>query len=124
MRTGSMAMAGPPRSSGGRSLRAESIRSFILRFDPGASYPYHNHPGGEELFVLSGSCSIEGAMLEAGDYLYTPPGPKHTRCKPKQDARSCSKFLPVPWLQGLAGEDQLELPVESGGTSSNVRPSG
>lgn len=52
-------------------------RSFLLRFEPGAKYPYHNHPAGEELFVLSGSCVIEGAMLEAGDYLYTAPGSKH-----------------------------------------------
>src|SRR5262245_56575140 len=45
---------------------------FLLRFEPGASYPYHNHPAGEELFVLSGSCVIEGTTVEAGDYLYTP----------------------------------------------------
>jgi hypothetical protein len=43
---------------------------FLLRFDPGAKYPYHNHPAGEELFVLAGSCIIEGATLGAGDYLY------------------------------------------------------
>ncbi len=52
--------------------------SFLLRFEPGASYPYHDHPAGEELFVLSGRCEIEGAVLEAGDYLYTPPGCKHS----------------------------------------------
>lgn len=53
-------------------------RSFVLRFEPGAKYPYHDHPAGEELFVLSGSCVIEGARLEPGDYLYTPPGSKHS----------------------------------------------
>jgi quercetin dioxygenase-like cupin family protein len=52
--------------------------SFLLRFEPGAKYPYHNHPAGEELFVLEGSCIIEGTTLEAGDYLYTPPGSKHS----------------------------------------------
>jgi quercetin dioxygenase-like cupin family protein len=52
--------------------------SFLLRFEPGAKYPYHRHPAGEELFVLSGSCVIDGATLEAGDYLYTPPGSKHS----------------------------------------------
>jgi quercetin dioxygenase-like cupin family protein len=52
--------------------------SFVLRFEPGAKYPYHDHPAGEELFVLSGSCVIEGTVLEAGDYLYTPPGSKHS----------------------------------------------
>jgi anti-sigma factor ChrR (cupin superfamily) len=52
--------------------------SFLLRFQPGAKYPYHDHPAGEELFVLSGSCEIEGAILGEGDYLYTPPGAKHS----------------------------------------------
>jgi quercetin dioxygenase-like cupin family protein len=52
--------------------------TFLLRFEPGAKYPYHDHPAGEELFVLSGSCVIEGATLAEGDYLYTPPGSKHS----------------------------------------------
>ena len=52
--------------------------SFLLKFEEGASYPYHNHPKGEELFVLEGSCIIEGATLKKGDYLYTPPRFKHS----------------------------------------------
>jgi quercetin dioxygenase-like cupin family protein len=65
-----------------KALRRDRVTgrapSFLLRFAPGATYPYHNHPAGEELFVLEGSCMIEGAALEAGDYLYTPPGSKHS----------------------------------------------
>ena len=65
-----------------KPLRTEPVtgrpRSFVLRFEHGAKYPYHNHPAGEELFVLSGSCVIEDATLEAGDYLYTAPGSKHS----------------------------------------------
>jgi len=30
------------------------------------------------LFVLRGSCIIENALLQQGDYLYTPPGFKHS----------------------------------------------
>ncbi|HOY12311.1 MAG TPA: cupin domain-containing protein [Saprospiraceae bacterium] len=52
--------------------------SFLLKFEKGAKYPYHNHPDGEELFVLEGSCIIEGAQLNQGDYLYTPPNFKHS----------------------------------------------
>ena len=52
--------------------------SILLKFEPGASYPYHNHPAGEELFVLEGSVILEGTILVAGDYLYTPPGFKHS----------------------------------------------
>jgi ChrR Cupin-like domain len=32
--------------------------SFLLRFEPGGNYPYHIHPAGEELFVLSGNGGI------------------------------------------------------------------
>ncbi|MDR6527753.1 MULTISPECIES: cupin domain-containing protein [Chryseobacterium] len=52
--------------------------TILLKFEPGASYPYHNHPAGEELFILEGSAHIAGAHLEKGDYLYTPPTFKHS----------------------------------------------
>jgi quercetin dioxygenase-like cupin family protein len=51
--------------------------SFILKFEAGASYPFHNHPAGEEAFVLSGEVFFNEAKLSKGDYLYTPPGFKH-----------------------------------------------
>ncbi|HEX2630404.1 MAG TPA: cupin domain-containing protein [Chitinophagaceae bacterium] len=51
--------------------------SIVLKFEAGARYPYHNHPGGEELFVLKGSCFVNDTELQAGDYLYTPKDFKH-----------------------------------------------
>ena len=66
--------------------------SFVLRFDPGAKYPYHSHPAGEELYVLAGGCLIEGALLEAGDYLYTAPGEKHS----VQTDSGCTLLFQVP----------------------------
>jgi quercetin dioxygenase-like cupin family protein len=51
--------------------------SIMLKFEPGAKYPYHNHPRGEEIFVLKGSCLVNDTLLNAGDYLYTPAGFKH-----------------------------------------------
>lgn len=52
--------------------------TILLRFEPGASYPYHNHPGGEEIFVLSGEAILENTVLSEGDYLYTPVNYKHS----------------------------------------------
>ncbi|KAB1230621.1 cupin domain-containing protein [Chryseobacterium viscerum] len=52
--------------------------SIILKFNPGASYPYHNHPAGEELLIMEGDATIAGAQLGKGDYLYTPPNFKHS----------------------------------------------
>jgi len=64
-----------------KSLRydqlAQRSKTILLRFEAGASYPYHNHPDGEELFVLQGNAIIEETLLTEGDYLYTPPGFKH-----------------------------------------------
>jgi quercetin dioxygenase-like cupin family protein len=51
--------------------------SILLKFEAGAKYPYHNHPGGEEIFVTKGTCRVNDTELHTGDYLYTPPGFKH-----------------------------------------------
>jgi quercetin dioxygenase-like cupin family protein len=52
--------------------------TILLKFEPGATYPYHNHPGGEEIFVLSGEAILENVILSEGDYLYTPVNFKHS----------------------------------------------
>ena len=51
--------------------------SFLLKFEAGASYPNHNHPAGEEIFVLEGEVRIGADQLNVGDYLYTAPGKTH-----------------------------------------------
>jgi quercetin dioxygenase-like cupin family protein len=52
--------------------------TILLKFEPNATYPYHNHPAGEEIYVLSGEAILENETLKEGDYLYTPPGFKHS----------------------------------------------
>lgn len=51
--------------------------TFLLKFEPGASYPNHTHPGGEEVYVLEGEVRFGATQLTAGDYLYTPPDATH-----------------------------------------------
>jgi quercetin dioxygenase-like cupin family protein len=57
---------------------AQRPPTFLLKFDPGASYPNHNHPAGEEVYVLEGRVRFGPDELSAGDYLYTPPGATHS----------------------------------------------
>lgn len=52
--------------------------TFLLKFEAGASYPNHNHPAGEEIFVLEGEVRFGPDQLKAGDYLYTAPGATHS----------------------------------------------
>jgi quercetin dioxygenase-like cupin family protein len=51
--------------------------TILLKFDAGATYPAHNHPGGEEIFVLEGDIRLGKDTLRKGDYLYTAPNNKH-----------------------------------------------
>lgn len=66
--------------------------TFLLKFEPGASYPNHNHPQGEEVFVLEGEVRFGAVELRAGDYLYTPPGMAHA----VHSRAGCVMLLVVP----------------------------
>jgi quercetin dioxygenase-like cupin family protein len=52
--------------------------TFLLKFEAGSSYPNHDHPAGEEVFVLEGEIRFGPDQLKAGDYLYTAPGATHS----------------------------------------------
>ena len=79
-----------------KSLRFDEAtqrsKTILLRFDAGASYPYHNHPAGEEIFVLEGQCEIHGEKLKKGDFLYTPPSGKHG----VKSELGCTLLLSIP----------------------------
>jgi anti-sigma factor ChrR (cupin superfamily) len=49
----------------------------IVRYVPQSSFPPHQHPGGEEILVLSGTFSAGGEHNPAGWYLRNPPGSSH-----------------------------------------------
>jgi quercetin dioxygenase-like cupin family protein len=51
--------------------------TFLVRFEAGTRFPAHNHPGGEEVYVLEGELLVGRDRLSAGDYLYTPPNGTH-----------------------------------------------
>jgi anti-sigma factor ChrR (cupin superfamily) len=78
------------------SLRFDETKqrstTILLKFDPGASYPYHNHPGGEQIFVLTGEVIIENTTLAQGDYLYTPENFKHS----VTTRTGCTLLLVIP----------------------------
>jgi quercetin dioxygenase-like cupin family protein len=61
-------------------LRRDTVTgesTSLVRFAPGARFPAHNHPAGEEIFVLEGDFQVGRHRLERGDYLYTPPDERH-----------------------------------------------
>ena len=66
--------------------------TILLKFDAGATYPAHDHPGGEEIFVIKGDLKLGKDHLYAGDYLYTPPNGKHA----VRSENGCVVLVSVP----------------------------
>lgn len=50
----------------------------LVEYLPGARFPQHRHPNGEEILVLSGVFSDEGGDYPAGSYLRSPAGSRHS----------------------------------------------
>ena len=53
-------------------------RVVLTRWAPGAEAAGHSHPGGEEFFVIEGSCSDEFGEYPAGTWVRYPPRTRHT----------------------------------------------
>lgn len=58
------------------SAEAGQVTS-VVRYDPGARFHAHDHPGGEEILVLEGVFSDEHGDWPAGTYLLNPEGFRH-----------------------------------------------
>jgi len=56
---------------------ARSVVTMVLRAEPGAVYPSHQHHGPEECFVISGSVVIDGRVLRAGDFHHADSDSEH-----------------------------------------------
>ncbi len=59
--------------------RPESgITTSVVRYEAGAAFSEHSHPGGEEIFVLEGEFADEFGVYSAGTYIRNPPGSHHS----------------------------------------------
>jgi hypothetical protein len=111
--TGSMEWTPSP---GGHVLRkrvhlagpAESGQvTSVVRYQPGASFPAHDHPGGEEILVLEGIFSDEHGDWPAGTYLLNPEGFHHA---PFSRA-GCTLLVK---LRQFPGTDRRHVAIQTG----------
>ena len=57
---------------------ARGAGTFLMHYAPGSRSPAHTHPGGEEIYVVSGKGRLDDLPIAAGDYIWTSPGEAHT----------------------------------------------
>jgi anti-sigma factor ChrR (cupin superfamily) len=105
----------------------------VVRYDAGSTFPAHDHPDGEEIFVLEGVFSDERGDWPAGTYLLNPEGFRHApfsrpgcvlfvklRQFPGRDRRAVAIATPVlPWQPGATpGSEVKPLYSQTGFTDS------
>ena len=89
---------------GNEDARATSV----VRYAPGASFPRHTHPLGEEIYVLRGDFQDEHGVYPAGTYLKNPPGSDHS---PKT-LGGCELFVKLRHLEATDAQRVVALPEE------------
>ncbi|MBI2380774.1 MAG: cupin domain-containing protein [Gammaproteobacteria bacterium] len=62
------------------------VQTALWRLKPGADFPAHGHASDEECLVLSGSISIGGHELKAGDFHYMYAGHRHPNITSREGA--------------------------------------
>ncbi|MBE9113913.1 cupin domain-containing protein [Nodosilinea sp. LEGE 07298] len=61
----------------------DGAAAALLRYQPGASVPYHLHTGFEHILVLSGSQTDANGTYPAGTLVINPPDTRHTVSSPE-----------------------------------------
>ena len=77
--------------------------SFVT-FEPNSFFPAHEHPMGEELYVIEGVFSDENGDYPAGSYVRNPPGSRH-RPFTKE---GCTLFVKLDQFQA---EDNIHVVI-------------
>jgi len=78
----------------------------LVQYDPGAHFPSHPHPGGEEILVLGGVFSDETGDWPKGSYLLNPEGFSHA----PYSTSGCQLFVK---LRQYRGEQPVRLALDS-----------
>ena len=82
------------------------LMTALFRWAPGATLPLHEHVEIEQTYVLEGSLVDDEGEVTAGNYVWRPPGNRHTATAPN-GALVLSMFLkPNIFLnEELAGQE-------------------
>ncbi len=78
----------------------------VVRYEPGARFPEHDHPEGEEILVLEGTFSDHRGDWPAGSYLLNPEGFSHA----PWSEEGCTLFVK---LRQYPGGDREQLALQT-----------
>jgi anti-sigma factor ChrR (cupin superfamily) len=91
-----------------REAEESGHTTSFVRFAPGASFPEHMHPQGEEFYVLDGVFSDEFGDYPAGTYIRNPPGSRHNPFTHE----GCELFVKLDQFQSADSERVVIRPED------------
>ncbi len=83
------------------------VVTSIVRYDADSAFPVHDHPGGEEIFVLDGVSSDEHGDYNSGSFLVNAAGSRHAPFSKD----GCVIFVK---LRQYAGRDRRHVTLDTG----------
>ncbi len=118
-----------------REQAEQGHATSIVRYEAGASFSEHNHPLGEEIFVLEGVFSDHTGDYPAGTYLRNPKGFVHApfskqgctlfvklhQFQTNDTAQVRINTLDTPWLAGQGGLEVMPLHQHEGESVALVK---
>lgn len=107
----------------------------LVKFEAGASFSEHDHPLGEEIFVLSGTFSDQSGNYQAGCYFRNPEGFIHSpyskegcvllvklhQFKPGDNEHVVIQTDKTQWSQGIGGLEVMSLHSYQGESTALVK---
>ena len=85
----------------------------VVRYEAGATFPAHDHPGGEEILVLDGIFSDEHGDWPAATYLLNPDGFRHAPFS----RDGCLLFVK---LRQYPGKERIHVVLDTGASEWQV----
>ena len=80
------------------------VRTALVRMEPGAEIPFHEHTGVEQTYMLEGDFEDHAGRCVAGQYVWRPGGNKHVARSPSGALMLVMFAAPNKYLDGaLAG---------------------
>jgi anti-sigma factor ChrR (cupin superfamily) len=101
-------MPGVSRRMLSRSGEESGKATSVVRYAPGTSFRGHDHPLGEEIFVLDGVFEDEFGAYPAGTYIKNPAGSRHSPFS----TEGCLLFVKLDQLHKDDGERVVVRPNE------------
>ncbi len=85
--------------------KERGIMTLLVRWQPGAELPMHEHTDFEQSFILEGSlCDHEGECT-AGNYVWRPPGSRHRAWSPNGCLLLAIFLAPNTFIEDPKAED-------------------